>query len=419
VKHESQHGPNQRRDQDVTAVVTDFNLNDVPVANNQRDYVSEIKSIQNNWESSQNDIGRIDFGSLSTDDIMLVSQCPRTPSLLHNAGCCGWDLWMDPQKAHNVFMMLILQGKACPIGILDEAHLRLKCEPPLLVFPRDCPDTDEGIKYWQNSDSEWCLVRACLEGGWGRLNIAGWKRSKGFVAKQAAELRLRPIHWTALIADADAEPVDSVLDAATLPTPNEVVVMRGAQFGQPLLNAMRCCGDLPLLTTETSRRRKRRRVKPPHELTHTIPISPEQADSLQEMIASLLQALALPAVVSCHIFIAGRGTLDPGCRIWMSGDSLDDDDLIGFVTAGAFSPTRGRCHGIGIIGAARFLESLLRISRLGKGSAAGRVVVRPDGSRNVETLVRVTSGKRNDNPEIVSNDAAVLSCQGTISLLLE
>jgi hypothetical protein len=422
VKHDGRDMDIQDAHQIGDLIQDSHDLKKSPVANNQIDYSSQIEQMKTKWESNHEIIFATDIDSLQRDDMMLVSHCPRNPRLVHNAGCCGWDVWMDPQKIHNVFMMLVLQGKACPVGMLDEAHLRLECEPPLLVFPRDFPDTDEGRNYWQNSDCEWCLVRKCLEGGWGRLNVSRWKRREedGSDQQKAIMHRLRPINWFDLVGDSAAENSEAIaepiIDAAvatpSASTSSGVVVVRGAQFGQPLLSAIQCCGLLPRLTTVTAaKRRKRRRVKPPNEPTRTIPNGPEQVELLQEMISGLLQALSLPAVVSCRVLIIGRGTLNPGSEIWMGVESQDDDELIGFVTAGTFSPTRGQCHGIGIIGTARFLQSLLRISRLGQGTGAGRVVVQPDGSRQVEAVVRVTSGK--------SSDSVVISHQATMALLLE
>jgi hypothetical protein len=57
-----------------------------------------------------------------------------------------------------------------PIGISEEMYLALECDPPMLIFPRDYPDTVEGMRYWNdNTTSEWNDMRHYWEGGGGRI----------------------------------------------------------------------------------------------------------------------------------------------------------------------------------------------------------------------------------------------------------
>lgn len=406
VRHDNQEGTTQGHQGDQITVTSEFDT---------MNHADEIENVQGTWESSQDVIHAMNLESLQPNDMMLVSHCPRNPNIIQNAGCCGWDVFMDPQKLHDIFLTLVLKGNACVIGMLDEAQLRLECDPPLLVFPRDYPDTKEGIHYWQSRNHEWRLVRACLEGGWGRVNVAGLTKALQNDADWQAILdrKLRPIHWNMLVAESAVTEKDGSVVQSNADTAKEsgshVVVMRGAQFGQPLFHAMQCCGQLPpLLTTEVARRRKRRKVKASHEPTHTIPNSREQLASLHEMIGGLLKAMSLPAVMTCRVLVHGQGTLDSGFRILACHDG-HADELIGFVTAGAFSPARGCCDGVGIIGTARFLRSLQQVSC---SAAAGRVVMQSDGSRQVEALALVACKDK-------SMDHKAVFHQATISILLE
>jgi hypothetical protein len=96
--------------------------------------------------------------------------CPRNVQLSKNWGVCGYDIFVHPDHCKLLFQSLIIHGGACPIGISEETYLALECDPPLLIFPRDYPDTVEGMRYWNvNTTSEWNDMRHYWEGGGGRI----------------------------------------------------------------------------------------------------------------------------------------------------------------------------------------------------------------------------------------------------------
>ena len=55
---------------------------------------------------------------------------------------------------------------------------------------------------------------------------------------------------------------------------------------------------------------------------------------------------------------------------------------VGRVTAGEFSLSRGKCHGIAILGAARLLKALEK--RMAPGGQVGCIVRRSNGFREVQ-----------------------------------
>jgi hypothetical protein len=308
----------------------------------------------------------------------------------------------------------------CPIGIVEHAHLLLECHPPLPLFPRDYVDTAQGQSYWRGTTSpightdtgtrnEWHTVRRLWEGGWGRLRMPK-KRSNGSATNNQKELKR--LSWDSILPRNDegsAEKVETNHDDESLDEkPSDivsertddleeeeeedheemsVVVVRGS-FGQPFCDALAACGTMasvsPALSSEEvespqpRRRRKHRRVRPRTEIAYAMPLSKKQANQFSVMCRTLRYSLTLPAVLFCHITMPGPGKILPGSQLFAgvhittvaaSGmktihknnepeKEKDEPFLIGLTTAGGFSNSRGCCHGVGIVGAARLLHAL-------------------------------------------------------------
>ena len=104
-------------------------------------------------------------------------QCirPRDPSLRNNYGVCGYDIFCHPDYVKEIFFKFIIQEGVCPIGYTDESSLGLECDPPILIFPRDYPDTKQGQLYWNGKSTIWNTIRSYWEGGGGRIKDSSYK----------------------------------------------------------------------------------------------------------------------------------------------------------------------------------------------------------------------------------------------------
>ena len=269
------------------------------------------------------------------------------------------------------------------IGMVDQSHLQLECEPPLPLFPRDFVDSEESSKYWMPSSesdrcdpqTSWSRVRRLYEGGWGRLPIG-------------KSLDLKGVQWSKLLLttatrdDGDATDVKAAHDV-------DVVAVRGP-YGTPFVTVLEGCGRMMESTTNdgcTRPRRNRRRTRPTYITTKVQPAGKDEVEEWRQSVRSLLVSLSLPAVLQAHIVVSGKGTLQCGDNLLVGGSD------VGVVTAGSFSSSRGYCHGFGIIGAARLLKILSednvpatfgRITRLLNGQVqrriAGTVVSSPSNN---------------------------------------
>ena len=290
-----------------------------------------------------------------------------------------------PRFASQLWLSLVVQGGACPIGLAEEAQWCLECDPPRAMFPRDYPETEAGQQYWNtatttctqsfdeplcNSDTrnqtatqEWSILRRYLEGGLGRIH----KKNRPPMV---------PIpSWNVLIPS-------SVATTA-------VVMMRGI-YGQPLLDLMKAARTTspvvqdpsPTLTHPPGRQRRRRRpTLNPTDFRRVPPPSQRECQTFQQTCLSLRQSLSLPALVMVQVRIEqGKGTLIPGSRLipYLTSapsntanhkdghdnshalESGSPESPMGFVTASVVSPSRGRGHGMAVVGAARFLDALRR-----------------------------------------------------------
>jgi hypothetical protein len=284
-----------------------------------------------------------------------VSRCPRDPTIGTNVAVCTLDIFCDPDVAKDLFLALVLKGASCPVGVAEEAHLHLESHPPLPLFPRDYPDTDEGIAYWEGNTPEWKDVRGYWESGVGRF-----RPNEGIS---------EPIDWK---------------DIVPATTDDSVVVVRGG-FGKPFMDTMSGCGIVPYSSSSSTHRRKRRRVRDPSLPVSAQSLSKEQAAAHLGVCTTLSQSLSLPAVLLCHLRVKGPGTVEAGAGLY----ALEPLGIhLGFATAGAFSASLGAFHGIGVVGAARLLEVIASAG----SSGAAIISNRPDGGKEIQLRIRVSNG---------------------------
>lgn len=286
--------------------------------------------------------------------LLLVSRCPRDPTIGTNVAVCTLDIFCDPDIASGLFLALVLKGAACPVGVAEEAHLHLECHPPVPLFPRDYPDTDEGISYWEGNSPEWKDVREYWESGVGRFRPN----------KRMSE----PIDWKQIVP---ATTVDSV------------VVVRGG-FGKPFIDTMSGCGIVPHSGNSPAQRRKRRRVRDPSLSVSAQRLSKEQAAVHLGVCTTLSKSLSLPAVLLCHLRVVGPGSVAAGSGLY----ALEPLGIhLGIATAGTFSSSLGAFQGIGVVGAARLLEVIASAGSTG----AAIISNRPDGGMEIQLRIRVSN----------------------------
>lgn len=330
--------------------------------------------------------------------------------LPHNFASSGWDVLCHPSICSSLFQSLVIGG-ACPIGVVEEARAQLEAYPPLPMFPRDYPDTEEGKKYWGGdgrkksakndgngdyqsitSSRDWIVIRACIEGSWGRINTPLKRAIRHYEQQDKKEKRSMKIESDSnecheskmppLVLEKSSFGRDTVaIHWKSLTQSDNPIVVRGA-FGIPFLQLLHGCGRLHLQTglksTENrSHRRPRRKVLPPHCVVHSSPLSKKEKKNHSNMCQQFRASLSLPALVRCELNCVGKSVLKIGDLIFPMreyddgfavGSNLDDDaghtyrelhpSPLGVVTAGGFSPCRGKCHGIGFVGAAKLIDAL-------------------------------------------------------------
>lgn len=279
--------------------------------------------------------------------------------------------------------------------------MRLECEPPIPIFPRDYVDTEDSHKYWGSSSAScsWKRIRQLCEGGWGRLPIEKEKRLD----------MLEKIEFGSFVPLDESEN-ESVQDS--------IVVVRGA-FGQPFVDAIRAsCGSYA--SSEGARRRRNRRPSRPKNKVILSPPLPEAAKvSLGDYCHNLSSSLTLPAVLMVHIRAIEQGTIAPGMAIVGAGMNRDEC-ILGKITAGGFSSSRGVCHGIGIVGAVRLLDYLARTTsseakdgsnetKKNSVSSYGRIVRLANGSQSRHLLVRVVTMKKDGGFENSGCEASLVA----------
>ncbi|VEU44065.1 unnamed protein product [Pseudo-nitzschia multistriata] len=398
-------------------------------------------------------------GTIATNGVTLIYRAPRPLDCSANRAISGWSvycsdgvfasaLWLalvtfdDGASTHRLELQetsttvrdidssnceLLDQSQpqikirgCCAIGLVEDSHLRLECEPPLLVFPRDNVDTKESQRYWKTKSSSlpspWDRIRQLYEGGWGRLPINK--------ACRLDKLSIIDFRVLANTVDCNKNGIGTGSEDGDFTT-DHVVVVRGV-FGKPFLNAIQgCCGryvpnTLVAMGKEKEedhdhRRRNRRKTRAGNQVIVPPPMSRDDRTSFGEMCRGLSSSLSLPAVLMVHIRAMGKGTIRSGMQIVCAGICDSESDVsLGTITTGGFSTSRGVDHGIGVVGATRLLEYLDRSTgTLSKGLDAdgnnnnctgdnhnsnrrifncGRVVPMTNGIQSLQLLVRVKNG---------------------------
>lgn len=353
---------------------------------------------------------------------LVISHCVCDPNMLpQNAPGLGWDIYCDASLAKKLFVAFMLDGQACPIGIVEESYAKMECFPPIAdVFPRDFPETKEGRRYWLGnlsvdddsgveSSTDLQILRLCLEEGeaGGRVavptirqrcsRLPSSKEGKSQIRTKISPQRLCSIDWSNLVQaeDNDDSDVDDSEDSQhSMQHPKDVVMMRGL-FGKPVVDMLSGSGKVSVQITSANQNRpvslNRRRVKRSHEIHHVIPLSREEADAHLSSCTSLLRSLSLPAVIACHLRVVGAGTLHAGAAIFAK-KADNDSNLLGYVTAGVFSAARGSSHGIGVLGASRLLRAVVEATSSVQQAQNSLAVLNMQEKRQINLVVDIVDG---------------------------
>lgn len=306
------------------------------------------KSDLASWETFKESAAHqrsIHLSVTDTKKILIVCQRPRDVARAENRGITGYDVYCHPTLVKDLFLTCVLHAGACPIGLVEETYLYGQAEPPMPVFPRDYPDTDQGVAYWSSVESSWTTVRMYHEGGGGRISLA--------------KKVLPAVDWKSLVIPSQPQSLDT---SSTALSP---VIVRG-DFALPFFQALQASShsQSPRTPSSTScsghRKRKRRPVIPSQEPTQAPPLSREQTVRFRESCLALLSTLSLPAVLICKIQVHGRGRLHP-CNVIVSSS---EDIILGFITASTFSSSLGCCQGTGIVSAVAYMRALSEICRI-------------------------------------------------------
>ena len=326
----------------------------------------------------------VDHGTLltinSTDctegrnQIILKSHRPNHHQnhLPQNVACSGWDILCHPSISNDLFQTFVRKGGTCAIGLAEDARAQLEASPPLPIFPRDYPDSVEGQSYWEGISKDWKLIRSCIEGSWGRNNkLLRRSQKEGCDEKVPKEVP----ETSELVMTCDASSKDILrIQWSCLVSPKSdqsVIVVRGS-FGVPFLQLLHGCGRLPhkVVSDDTTKqtRRPRRPVRPSNVAVHAPPLSIDEKEIHSKLCKQLKASLSLPALLRCELFFEGKGSPSVGDVIYSftsrDGNSNDDtskgfdqESPLGLVTAGGFSPTRGRSYAVAFVSAAMFIDA--------------------------------------------------------------
>ena len=360
--------------------------------------------------------------------IFLISHSPSAPGKTNNKSSnildCGWDILCHPTLVNDIFHSINISGKACAIGFAEDCALQLEADSPLLLWPRDYPETDVGRLYWSGESDEWNLIRYCVESGGGKINTDLRRLIKSCVNTNHCSISvvssrtIKDISRTETVesirSDDTSELINHVTpiqwdNVANSVGSNEsinkthalsVSVVRG-DYITPFQDAISCLGEETVrtiygrakkdegnhLTEKTRRRRPRRKVRSLCDVINASPLPRIEADSHQKMCRMLLASLSIPSLILCRLVMEGKGTLQSAMPIFtydqrsfgstsasiLTGDSdglskkleTHHSQLLGYVTSGAFSPSKGKESGLGFIVAKHYLARLA----LGNGGA--------------------------------------------------
>jgi len=320
----------------------------------------------------------------TNDFITLIWQNPNENTATSmdrscNVGCRGWDILCSPTLASKLFYKLNTNEGACAIGLVEYATLLMEADPPLPLWPRDYADTHTGKEYWSGLYKEWNLIRYSLDAGLkgGRIHT-GVRRHIKDIRESTTVNKSTPmpftensvvsnhlfqaaINWDRLltqscvVVDDDDDSNSLLLRKNSTATLNNILIM------------FHCHGQMSDDSKQiNSCRRLRRPRKQPHHPLFFPPLSKGQKLSLRKACSTALKKMSLTALVRCCIVTESKGILmsnqticqyqieEPvsGCR--------PDNVVLGFVTAGIFSPSRGREFGMGLVSSRKLVEYLCK-----------------------------------------------------------
>ena len=317
----------------------------------------------------------------SACDLIFTRIAPRSSQHACNWGVCGFQITGPPDDLARVFHELVVKGQACPIGIVEESHLQLECDPPLLHFPRDFVDTPSGHDYWKAEvGNEWYAIRQWQEGGLGRIRPASSFPSVSFA-------NLFSNNHVGDVIDGSDDPKGS---SETTPS---IVVVRGA-FGQPIWDLLQHsstpAAPQPFNSSEAHSDRKLKRRRPSGNPTNVVRLPIAAASwraQYQAQCATLRQSMTLPALLLAHVRVEGSGVVTPGMTLHFFEKDSKDPLVLGYVLSGAASHHRGRSHGMAAVAASAFLQAMESTSSMPSGHPHQGFVSVP----NIKTGARVTS----------------------------
>eukprot|EP00581_Thalassiosira_minuscula_P029611 CAMPEP_0183780856 /NCGR_PEP_ID=MMETSP0739-20130205/57343_1 /TAXON_ID=385413 /ORGANISM="Thalassiosira miniscula, Strain CCMP1093" /LENGTH=162 /DNA_ID=CAMNT_0026023903 /DNA_START=200 /DNA_END=685 /DNA_ORIENTATION=- len=149
----------------------------------------------------------------------------------------------------------------------------------------------------------------------------------------------------------------------------------------------------------TGQRRPRRKVRHSAFAVHASPLSKKDSEAHSNLCQQLKTSLSLPALLRCELYCDGKGTLNIGDLILPSefqnyhdniigsdsengNELLDEKSPLGVVVAGGFSPSRGKCHGICFVGAAKLINTM-------KGTDNGMGMTIPQSNGRKKMMLKV------------------------------
>lgn len=260
-------------------------------------------------------------GSVTTVDrrsALLVRLKPCDLQYPQNTALVGFWLLCKPRNMANIFKSCVLLPDCVAVGLNEEYHLRMECEPPLPAYPEDFPDAGSG----HNGIS-----------------------AEGSVDGESA-LQPKLSEWLELVHETKEDGGQEKAQA-------EVTVVRGA-FGLPFLQAINS-GTISDIDDSRSDGRSRKRRKATNKLFRVTPgLSLPEQRLYVEGCTSLQRSLTMPAILRCQLIVKGNGVFRVGDHVFGKSAS----PVLGFVTFGYFSLARGAFHGVCFIAARRFLAFL-------------------------------------------------------------
>lgn len=380
---------------------------------------------------------------------IFFSQSPNdkydTNSNRLNALVSGWDLLLPVEHAKSIFLTLNHHG-ARTIGLVEEAAAKLEADPPLPLFPRDYPDTEEGKIYWGgNAVDNYDAVSGMKQrndravGDWKILRNL-WEHDKdrcGTLIKRLCNRRMHD-HQEAKNnvkeekSNSKSDSLENVLnigkndvwddfvnvtaigsDSLTMSIndneeENHLVVVRGTH-GAPFLQALSesACvsltgeseinegsSNISRMSHSLRRRRPRRKVRNPHQPINAYHLSSKKLTTNHIAICeSLLSTLSLPALLRCYLVVEGKGVLSPRAIIsaYRAEDTTQDGTSNVYDMDDDNDSKSSSLNSLNAISSIGFVVAGSFSQRRGKYIATGFV----SAARFLQCIIRACEEKRN------------------------